>query len=167
MAIKINHMLPKRLTGQQCLDYQKDGYVLIRNFCSSEEVGRLYKVAVEDEAMKKNALYDDPATQLHLTNSVFQLVFNTHLALIDATNKEKPGSISGYVSVDDAGKATRLLENVTKGRIPSDSVKLKLIEILTLNPYDEGFYQHWVKTYGDEDGGLEEIENHFGVCVST
>ena len=56
MAIKMDHMLPKRLTDQQCLDYQKDGYVLIRNFCSTEEVGRLYKVALEDEAMKKNAL---------------------------------------------------------------------------------------------------------------
>ena len=53
-----NHNLvsPNKFTNQQQRDYQKDGYLLIRNFCSQEEIDRLYKVALEDDAMRKNAL---------------------------------------------------------------------------------------------------------------
>ena len=49
-------MSPKGLSDQQKKDYQNDGYVLIKSFCSKEEIDRLYKVALEDEAMRKNAL---------------------------------------------------------------------------------------------------------------
>jgi ectoine hydroxylase-related dioxygenase (phytanoyl-CoA dioxygenase family) len=44
------------LSPSQVKDYQKEGYLLIRNFCNSKETDRLYQVAVEDDAMRKNAL---------------------------------------------------------------------------------------------------------------
>jgi ectoine hydroxylase-related dioxygenase (phytanoyl-CoA dioxygenase family) len=44
------------LTANDISAFHKDGYVLIRNFCSKEEIDRLYKTALEDDAMKKNAL---------------------------------------------------------------------------------------------------------------
>ena len=43
-------------TVEQITDYHRDGYLLIRNFCSTDEIGRLYKTAIEDDAMFKNAL---------------------------------------------------------------------------------------------------------------
>jgi ectoine hydroxylase-related dioxygenase (phytanoyl-CoA dioxygenase family) len=44
------------LTSEQIAQYHKDGYLLIKRFCSPEEISKLYTVAVEDDAMRKNAL---------------------------------------------------------------------------------------------------------------
>ncbi|MDO6437407.1 phytanoyl-CoA dioxygenase family protein [Cyclobacterium sp. 1_MG-2023] len=45
-----------KLTEEQITQYHKDGYLLVKNFCSIEETSKLYKVAIEDEAMGKNAM---------------------------------------------------------------------------------------------------------------
>lgn len=115
----------------------------------------------------ESAIFSDPATKSHLTNAVYQVVFNTHFALIVALNDKLATSITGYVSEDAAAKAARLLENIGKGRIPNEAVTSMLIEALSLNPYDEGFYTQWFKMYGDKNGELEALENYFGVYVST
>jgi len=44
------------LNEEQIAQYHKDGYVLVKGFCSQEETNKLYKVAIEDEAMGKNAM---------------------------------------------------------------------------------------------------------------
>ncbi|MBS1526274.1 MAG: phytanoyl-CoA dioxygenase family protein [Bacteroidetes bacterium] len=49
-------MSSKQLTAEQVAAYHRDGYVLIRNFCSEAEINKLYKTALEDDAMRKNAL---------------------------------------------------------------------------------------------------------------
>lgn len=115
----------------------------------------------------ESAIFSDPATKSHLTNAVYQVVFNTHFALIVALNDKLPTAITGYVSEDAAAKATRLLENIEKGRIPNEAVTSMLIEALSLNPYDEGFYARWLRLHGDKIGELEAVEHHFGVYVST
>ncbi|HEX4851971.1 MAG TPA: phytanoyl-CoA dioxygenase family protein [Puia sp.] len=46
----------KSLTPSQIETYHRDGYVLVKNFSSKEEIDHLYEVAIEDDAMKKNAL---------------------------------------------------------------------------------------------------------------
>ena len=46
----------KPLTAVQLADYSRDGYLLVKNFCSPEEIEKLYKTALEDDAMRKNAL---------------------------------------------------------------------------------------------------------------
>ncbi|MGZ3834910.1 MAG: phytanoyl-CoA dioxygenase family protein [Mucilaginibacter sp.] len=43
-------------TAAQIADYDRDGYLLIKNFCSQAEISKLYKTALEDDAMRKNAL---------------------------------------------------------------------------------------------------------------
>lgn len=45
-----------KLTEEQITQYHKYGYLLVKNFCSIEETSKLYKVAIEDEAMGKNAM---------------------------------------------------------------------------------------------------------------
>lgn len=45
-----------KLTEEQIAQYHKDGYVLVKGFCNQQETGKLYKVALEDEAMSKNAM---------------------------------------------------------------------------------------------------------------
>lgn len=43
-------------TKQQIQDYNRDGYLLVPEFCSRKETDTLYRVAIEDEAMRTNAM---------------------------------------------------------------------------------------------------------------
>jgi len=45
-----------KLSESQIKAYHTDGYIVIKNFCSAEEINKLYGTAVEDDAMRKNAL---------------------------------------------------------------------------------------------------------------
>jgi len=44
------------MTAEQKANYDRDGYLLVKGFCSPEEINKLYKTAIEDDAMSKNAL---------------------------------------------------------------------------------------------------------------
>ena len=44
------------LTPSQIAAYHRDGYLIIPGFCSEKEIDRLYTTALEDDAMRKNAL---------------------------------------------------------------------------------------------------------------
>jgi phytanoyl-CoA hydroxylase len=43
------------LTPAQVSGYNRDGYVIIRNFLQKEEVNKLYTIAVEDDTMRKHS----------------------------------------------------------------------------------------------------------------
>jgi phytanoyl-CoA hydroxylase len=43
------------LSSQQAADYKRDGYLIVRNFLSSDEVKKLYAIAMEDELMGKHS----------------------------------------------------------------------------------------------------------------
>ncbi len=45
-----------QLTPRQLATYHRDGYLVVPGFCTAEETDRLYRTALEDDAMKKNAL---------------------------------------------------------------------------------------------------------------
>ncbi|MBD1391920.1 phytanoyl-CoA dioxygenase family protein [Mucilaginibacter glaciei] len=49
-------MAYQALTAQQISDYYRDGYIVVKNFCSAPEIEKLYSTAVNDDAMRKNAL---------------------------------------------------------------------------------------------------------------
>ena len=44
------------LSKEQIEAYHRDGYVIVKNFCSQMEVDKLYTTALADNAMEKNAL---------------------------------------------------------------------------------------------------------------
>jgi ectoine hydroxylase-related dioxygenase (phytanoyl-CoA dioxygenase family) len=44
------------LTPEQVQSYHTDGYVLVKNFITNAEVEKLYRTALQDDAMRKNAL---------------------------------------------------------------------------------------------------------------
>lgn len=48
--------MPFTLTPAQIEQYHRDGYLIVKNFCSEAEIERLYTTALEDDAMRKNAL---------------------------------------------------------------------------------------------------------------
>ena len=43
-------------TQEQINSYHKEGYIIIKNFCSKQEVDKMYRIAIQDDAMAKNAL---------------------------------------------------------------------------------------------------------------
>lgn len=43
-------------TAEEIAKYHQDGYLIVKNFCSKAEVGKMYSIALEDNAMSKNAL---------------------------------------------------------------------------------------------------------------
>lgn len=45
-----------QFTPSQIQQYNKDGYIIIKQFCSKEEVDKMYSIAVQDDVMAKNAL---------------------------------------------------------------------------------------------------------------
>ncbi len=45
-----------QLSPQQIAAYHRDGFLVIKGFCSPEETDRLYSTALQDSAMQKNAL---------------------------------------------------------------------------------------------------------------
>ena len=49
-------MANSRFTPQQIENFRKDGFLLIKGFCSLDEVNKLYGVALQDNALRKNAL---------------------------------------------------------------------------------------------------------------
>ncbi len=44
------------LTDEQVASYNNDGYLIIPEFFSKEEVAKLYKVSIEDQAISKNSI---------------------------------------------------------------------------------------------------------------
>ena len=44
------------LSPEQIRKYSRDGYLLVKGFCSKIEISRLYEVALHDDAMLKNAI---------------------------------------------------------------------------------------------------------------
>ena len=56
ICTKIIVMPGLKLSESQIKAYYTDGYIVIKNFCSAEEINKLYGTAVDDDAMRKNAL---------------------------------------------------------------------------------------------------------------
>ena len=44
------------LNPQQIATYHRDGYIIVKNFCTQQEVDKMYSTALQDKAMENNAL---------------------------------------------------------------------------------------------------------------
>lgn len=58
-----------QLTPQQIADYHREGYLIVKGFLSTDEIGRLYEVATEDEVLHNHAfdLNDQTGKKTKLT----------------------------------------------------------------------------------------------------
>ena len=58
-----------QLTQQQIADYERDGYVIVKDFLSAGEVDKLYKIATGDDTLRKHAfdLNDQTGKKTKLT----------------------------------------------------------------------------------------------------
>src|ERR1700709_2966554 len=49
-------MQSKKLSDSQIKEYQRDGFLVIKEFCNKQEIDKLYTTAVEDSILTRNAL---------------------------------------------------------------------------------------------------------------
>jgi ectoine hydroxylase-related dioxygenase (phytanoyl-CoA dioxygenase family) len=49
-------MQSKKLSEDQIKDFHRDGYLVIKEFCSKQEIDKLYSTAIEDSILTRNAL---------------------------------------------------------------------------------------------------------------
>ncbi|MEY2646252.1 MAG: hypothetical protein RL158_228, partial [Bacteroidota bacterium] len=49
-------MKSNAFSAQEIAKYHQDGYLIVKNFCSKVETDKMYGIALEDDAMAKNAL---------------------------------------------------------------------------------------------------------------
>jgi len=111
----------------------------------------------------KVKLFNDPNTRLHLVMSIYRLVFQIHLAVIDVIHEKSGNVIYEKVSGLDQSKANAIFENIQKERIPEKDVKKSLIAALQLDPYVKDVYEYWFNNFGDPDNELMSLVNYFGI----
>ena len=58
-----------QLTAEQIQSYHRDGYLIVKNFLSKEEVDKLYQIATGDDTLQKHAfdLNDQSGKKTKLT----------------------------------------------------------------------------------------------------
>lgn len=113
-------------------------------------------------SIKKDALFKESATKEDLALAIYNGVFSVFVALTDAANDQKPGSISGLIAAEDADKAKRILDNIEQSRLPNTEIKEALQKAISLDPYNESSYRIWVGIFGDADLTLNKTAVYFG-----
>lgn len=114
------------------------------------------------DGVQKWSLFKDPKTKIHLAESVYRLVFQLHIAIVDAAALHQK-SVYDKVSEEDKVKAKSLFVNISRGRIAGETAKSYLIQSIALNPFEPASYLLWLDFYGDEDGQLSHLAEHFGI----
>src|SRR6187549_642760 len=49
-------MKKSHLTSEQLVAYERDGYIILKSFFNKAEIDKMYSTAIQDDAMRKNAL---------------------------------------------------------------------------------------------------------------
>jgi cytochrome c5 len=114
------------------------------------------------DGLQKWTLYKAPETKNHLAESVYRLVIQVHFALVDVADQYHK-DIFEKVSEEDKVKAKSLFVNISKGRITGEEAEGLLIESIALNPFEPASYLLWLNLYGDADGHLSNVAEHFGI----
>ncbi len=115
------------------------------------------------DTAKKHQLFNDSETINQLAESIYSMVFNVHIAFIDAIKKRFPDLKIGNISQNDFNKSKGILNNISKDRIKESDMENQLIESIKLNPYDKNVYFKWLDKFQDENKYIEYISDYFGL----
>ena len=95
-------------------------------------------------------------TLLHLTGDI---------AIALNRNSDFDIEFFGELNGEDTAKAEAYINNIRKGYISKEEILDYCIEALELCPCCEAVYSFLVEHYGDVDGELQDLAEHFGVTV--
>ncbi len=115
--------------------------------------------------IQKSDLFKDEKTINQLALTISKLCFDVHWSLIDAINNKFPNSINGWVSDEDIIRANKLFSNVKAGVIKGEKIKDTIVQIVSLNPYEEDFYKYFIDQFGDSARSVEKTANYHGLDI--
>lgn len=113
-------------------------------------------------SIKKDEIFRDKKTINQLGFAAYKIVISVLYAVIDVINYTCQPCIHNY-SDDEISRANAIVENVRKGRVPPEDIKIMLLKGLEFYPYNEDIYELLLRAYGDESGTLERAANYFGL----
>ena len=119
-----------------------------------------------NERIKKSELFNNPNTREHLVSSIFKLVFQVHLAVIDVIVEKKGKTDLEPVSANAHEQAKAIVQNIKRGRIENENIKESLVDAIRLDPYYEETYRIWLEKYGDGENGYFELIDYFDIPIS-
>lgn len=117
-------------------------------------------------AIKKDSLYNSPATFNSLRASLFESLLNLHLAVVEVLEENDNGPVSP-VSDEEERRAQALFNNLVRHAVGQDQEIALLVEIFTLDPYEQKVYDYVLQKYGDLKGELDLFANYFSVNINA
>jgi hypothetical protein len=109
---------------------------------------------------KKAVLYRNCVDILSqgIESSVYAILFPM-LELLESNIKIE------YVYQKDSDESSAIFSNIKSGNIPEGAIKEQLVNIISKDPYDEEIYEYICDRYGDADGYIGDLAEHFGCSV--
>lgn len=117
---------------------------------------------------EKQKLFSNPSTRENLTLAINKLIFNVHLAVIDAITDIKKYSPFEIISIDRIERANAILNNISKKRIPKGEIIENLVEAIKSNPYHESAYEELLlRVSGEAETEVLKMCRHFDIAINT
>nr|WP_311463785.1 hypothetical protein [uncultured Ottowia sp.] len=124
-------------------------------------------ISAISDSIKKDEIFKDPNTKLHLVNAVRKLIFDAHLALINAINDKTADFIGIYPSRENKERAEKIINNIELGSVRNELLKGFLLHAAELNPYDPRIYHIWISHFSDRNNIIQKTATFFGVHEIT
>lgn len=116
---------------------------------------------------EKNNIYKDKKTVNSLKSALYNTCFSMHYDYINIVEKNKGEKIYSNVDIEDEMKSDKLFKNL-KNLTKDKDYRLDLfLEIISINPYKEKYYEYIFMEFGDENGELERLALNFGINLNS
>ena len=128
----------------------------VQNFAGNQ----MSKVSANADS---RGVFEDPNTLNSLLMGIAGVSFCLHKELISLLTESGVTVQWDYPDSESATTATRLLNNLKSGAVPKEKEAELYLQIFDLNPYDGAFFECIFDNYGDKDGSLGKLAEHFGI----
>jgi hypothetical protein len=112
-------------------------------------------------SMKKDEIFKNPKTARQLEAGISNLIMAAYQATIDAVKSRKSEAIYRYTG-DEESKVEAIVENIEKGRMPTENVLRSLITAINTYPYNRSIYPILLERFGSDGGALDVVVEYFG-----
>jgi hypothetical protein len=116
-------------------------------------------------AAKKKALFSESTTFTSIINAAHH---DFHLILFTLTDILQHNGIQIYQVTDrHIDDANVIFKSVTRSSFPKEEIIDTMIKAISLNPYNEKYYNFIIDTFGDENKEVENVASFFNVDVEN
>ncbi len=113
----------------------------------------------------KKDLFDNIQTRKHLAESIYNLVFNVHFAVLDVIKSRNLGHIYENVPVEQQEKSMSIVENIKRKRIEINNIKSSLIDAIKLDRYNNEAYSYWINNFPSDSSAIDTLVDYFCIDI--